>query len=570
MKGTSRANLEKILEHTGFKRATPNSDVEFGKWFTCDGDDNDKRGKCPDFVSKNSYQRSMHGDMLGWGPIKKDNYPDRWIHPNDSFVLTVNAAEIVRSKEHSAGITLRFSRITGNPRFDKLASQVETLQSLQHMYSLRIQQQLSDGSKLGRSDVSNSNSVRCRFFSQKPKNKKKVQKKSVLAVRPIPGVFVESNALSGYSFAILEGTYSAPKKNDVRCRELESKQWFHEVQNVKHRKDVVEFVMRHGGNVELTGSADTDFIIGGKLSDPRVASYGKAIYERQAMDSKNGSNLVSKSKRQKAVSKSVLHWTFVLKMVFAWFQEIRKIKLEDDIEVTARHQGIRDGFETLSKPLRHDYLVLSKDSEMCLLEQEDKRTITVFELETLIAPPNRQKFRPSCEASTCKSQINRARSLVDESELWTLGGKRRKLWSFQRHADMERATGDDRLATHSKQKSQSHFLVLNYLQDKSKSSGAEYFVQVERINSVVPLVEAMGAEVSFDIGTATTITHILCNISVNILNLQFFLSATTTENREEFLLKKQLENIVEESLTWTPKHIYLVSADWVRRLWNEC
>ena len=82
VKGTSRVNLDKILEHTGYKKATDNSEVDFGKWFTCNGDEDDNRRRCPDFVSKTSYQRIMQGDMLGWNPIKKDNYPDinLWCH----------------------------------------------------------------------------------------------------------------------------------------------------------------------------------------------------------------------------------------------------------------------------------------------------------------------------------------------------------------------------------------------------------------------------------------------------------------------------------------------------------
>uniref|UniRef100_A0A7S2KBJ5 BRCT domain-containing protein n=2 Tax=Leptocylindrus danicus TaxID=163516 RepID=A0A7S2KBJ5_9STRA len=511
----------------------------------------------------------MQGDMLGWNPIKKDNYPDRWIHPNDSFILTVNAAEIVRSQEHSSGITLRFPRITGNPRFDKLPSQVETLQSLHHMYSLRIQQQLSDGSKLG-SGTNNSSSVRCRFLNQKPKNKK-TKKKPLLIVRPIPGVSVESNALSGYSFVVLEGTYSSPKKNDVRHKELESKEWLAEVQNIKNRKDVVEFIMRHGGNVELTGSIRTDFIIGGELSDPRVSSYRKAISGWEVANNRNGNHLMSKLKKQQAIPKSVLHWTFVLKMVFAWLGETRKVKLEDSIEVVAGHKGIKDGFATLSKPLRHDYLVLSKESELALLEQEDNRAISVFELETLIAPPNQCKYITSSKRNNCNSsssKVARARSVLDDSDLWTLGGKRRKLWPFKSQADTGMAIREGRLAALAKQ---SHFFVLYSFRGKSESSKTtKDFTQFEHINSVVPLVEAMGADVSFEFGTATKVTHILCNIDGDIINLQNFLYAPNAENREEFLLKKQLEDIVEENFTCDPREVSLVSPAWVRRLWDRC
>lgn len=107
--GTSQENLERLLRSTGFKvggnsTAGVEGGDDVGSWFKGDGT------KLPDFISKSSYQRSMSSDKNGW-KFKKDHYPDLWINPQDSFVLTINAGEIVSSVDHSAGVSLRFPRI---------------------------------------------------------------------------------------------------------------------------------------------------------------------------------------------------------------------------------------------------------------------------------------------------------------------------------------------------------------------------------------------------------------------------------------------------------------------------
>ena len=103
---TSNANLQKLLTNTGFFTNTENHDGSrnFGKWFSLD------YGKLPDFLSQRTYQQSEEGANTGW-QIKKHHYPDMWINPKDSFVLNINAGEIVSTKDFSSGVGLRFPRI---------------------------------------------------------------------------------------------------------------------------------------------------------------------------------------------------------------------------------------------------------------------------------------------------------------------------------------------------------------------------------------------------------------------------------------------------------------------------
>ncbi len=94
---------EKVLKDiTGFQRAE-SGEFRLGYWFESD--------EVPEFISSESYQRGFVRDELGWKPEKKDR-PEVWIKPEDSFVVTINSAELQISHNMQTGFTLRFPRIT--------------------------------------------------------------------------------------------------------------------------------------------------------------------------------------------------------------------------------------------------------------------------------------------------------------------------------------------------------------------------------------------------------------------------------------------------------------------------
>ncbi|KDE09821.1 hypothetical protein MVLG_00219 [Microbotryum lychnidis-dioicae p1A1 Lamole] len=95
---------------TGFNRDLFQSirDQTQGKWFDYN------RRKLPDWFSTNS------------------EAPDQLIHPKDSFVVTVKAAEVVLGKDYGAGWTLRFPRCMG-VRDDKDWTDSATLSELEEM-----------------------------------------------------------------------------------------------------------------------------------------------------------------------------------------------------------------------------------------------------------------------------------------------------------------------------------------------------------------------------------------------------------------------------------------------------
>ena len=88
---TSYQKMEEILNFTGFKKGGGDEPMELGKWFR-----EDDFG-LPSFISKRSLQRNSTEDFDGWAFNKTKHYPDIWIEPKDSVVLTVKCAELVLS-----------------------------------------------------------------------------------------------------------------------------------------------------------------------------------------------------------------------------------------------------------------------------------------------------------------------------------------------------------------------------------------------------------------------------------------------------------------------------------------
>ena len=100
--------MKKILGYTHYQEATGASALNTGKWFPSD----ESRREFPEFISSQSFtDDSETRNSEGWKP-KKEDYPDLWINPEDSVILTINAGEICPSTAFPSRVTLRFPRIT--------------------------------------------------------------------------------------------------------------------------------------------------------------------------------------------------------------------------------------------------------------------------------------------------------------------------------------------------------------------------------------------------------------------------------------------------------------------------
>lgn len=237
----------------------------------------------PDFISEWSFQRSPQGDGDGWKPKKIDR-PALWIRPEDSFVLTLNSAEIIASDSMSAGLSLRFPRITairaeGFVQGPKPHDEVHTFTELSTMF-MEIGDEYVAGPMEFDSHVQSSRFMTEKQLERSGKQKKRLKsRKQSVEVKTfsIPEVDnIWTHALGGLNFTVLPGNYDL-KSDDFALAEAEENGWAQDARSVSSREDVVRFIKSHGGKCELSSHTGSDFIIGGTIDDPKVSIYQDLI-----------------------------------------------------------------------------------------------------------------------------------------------------------------------------------------------------------------------------------------------------------------------------------------------------
>lgn len=304
-----------------------------------------------------------------------------WIDPKDSFVVTINAGEIVPSADFSAGVTLRFPRIVKirAKEFDdgpKPAEEAECSTGLLEMYEKRYHQQQYQEREMqyGPDSSGGEENVKNKFKSmeQNLKNGKlrKKRPREELNVR-LPNIegcrSKTSDILSSYTFMVLDGNYKLG--NLVSLDEVQAKAegWYDSASLVTCQQDVVDFVLQHGGQI---GIEDYDFVIGGSADDPRVTNYRRAI--ERATDATMGSNTKEDQNLRKMAQSGVVKWTFLYSAVAG----LSKKRVVEDIESLQHKKSL--------VPRKHNYLVVSKFVEACSEKVEDAFGLHLFEDASIV------------------------------------------------------------------------------------------------------------------------------------------------------------------------------------------
>lgn len=280
-----------LLDLTGFEQSSDHlhHQTEFGRWFR-----EEPHGKVlPDFVSPTS--RQINQDGKGWRFVKRD-YPDLWIRPEESLVVTINAGEIVQSDAFSAGLTLRFPRIQ-RVRLDgdaKLSSEIESEASLWRIWdSVGARSAHNTSYSFVGRDLDDSP---CRFLTEtqyKTSKRKKdsMRQKSTMTVGT--GVMpdkLDSIVLRGSKFTVLEGKYDLDESS-IDANEAKEFGFYEVAKSIKSKSDLNSFIKRHGGRVLITPD-DTTLILGGRTDDPKVTIFSR--------------------------NKRIIRWTFVVSVVVRW------------------------------------------------------------------------------------------------------------------------------------------------------------------------------------------------------------------------------------------------------------
>jgi len=418
--GTSQENLARLLRSTGFKIGNTIGEDDFGSWFKGDGK------KLPDFISRYSYQRSMNSDRNGW-KYKKDHYPDLWIDPKDSFVLTINAGEIVSSVDHSAGVSLRFPRISRirAKNFDdpKSASDVETISEIHERYFQNQSQQQTaerEASSLSASQQINTG-LTCKFLtSEQHSSKVSIAKKrksrrndQVRAPNILSISKIESNFLSKYTFTVLEGTYKLDP-NNLDGQQARNEGWFKDAKIVDCQQSIIDFILRHGGQCELIYNSETDLIVGGRIDDARVANHRRAI-EAATLDV-HKAKTKHKEHLRKVADMGIIKWTFLFRAIHRIFVEGQK---HGSLEETA----------IILKPRRYDFLVLSKIAEESFLDTENVEETTVMDLKLALDEVTNAEFEFKKGNKIPNNKGSKLRRLLLPPHL---------SWQYRGHTDLEK------------------------------------------------------------------------------------------------------------------------------------
>jgi len=579
--GMSFDNLKKILAATGFN-TTDKSTTDFGNWFKGNGQ------SLPDFISTRSFQRNMNSDSIGW-KFKRMHYPDLWIRPKDSFIFTINAGEIVSSQDYSAGVTLRFPRITrirarGFQDGPKAPEEVESVTDLQQTYLKRRSQQCENESHIlsSYSVLSRNHAENCKFVTAANNLTSKRRSKSKTLQNPQANsqvnfltnsnvVSIISSLLKGFTCTVLEGNYYIDS-DSIDAEEAKKQGWFDQVEKVKCRKDVITFILSHSGKCELTGSKDTNFIIGGQVNDARVQIYLRAAHAAVS------SNLKKVTKRtehlQKMVDlKGILKWTYF----FSYVHKMSKEKEENEN---------MSNMLAFCEPAMKDYLVLPRTRNSHVIIADN-----VYGLE-IGKETNLAKFKRALEEISLDKEKNEFNCVVPRNMHFDI----KKIDQFNVEVDKEdyvpwqyqlekihAINGNLPLSLTRMETSNPMPIILYpdlftsdgmFLPPKAKylglSSSLWNYVSVDKklseIASTLPLAKAMGARITTCLNSETT--HILCELkSLDIIQWNPHMSCCVffdAKRGEEILKQASRINADLES----DHKVYLVTPAWLRNRWN--
>jgi hypothetical protein len=199
-------------------------------------------------------------------------------------VLTLNSAEITASGSMSAGITLRFPRITsiraeGFPQGPKPHDEVQTFTELSCMF-IENDHDAEPMQFDSQADIQSSRFMTAKQLESSGRQKKQSKsRKQTAEVKAfcIPEVDnLLSHALNGLTFTVLPGSYCL-QKDAFAAAEARENGWEQEANDVTSREDVIRFVKSHGGKCELSSHTGSDFILGGRIDDPKVSIYHDLI-----------------------------------------------------------------------------------------------------------------------------------------------------------------------------------------------------------------------------------------------------------------------------------------------------
>ena len=582
--------VEKTLfEETGFQRADEYHDMQLGSWFESED--------IPDYISQVSYQRDPNGDKNGWKPEKKDR-PELWIKPEDSFVVTVNSAELQTSHSMQCGFTLRFPRITryrGKTSDDpKNPDDIENWNQLNQVF---VEQEATRQDEVMFGSQSQSQPQTSRFLTAKQlqmsgRDKKKPKSRAIVEVKqfniPEAGARL-SSVLEGFLFSVQPGNYCLENDGYAKAQ-AERDGWANEAGAVTCQKDVIRFIQSHGGTCQLNVHRGTDFLLGGKTTDAPVSNL-KILMENT---DRNSTAKKDADARRLLEMGGVLKWTFVYAIgeqnlcekcsccnpcyyhttssLCCTHQVSKCLKNLDD--ASAYERTIKKDWPHLAEPRRSAFLVMSDAAKTNLQSSEDDYGLHINQ----IAKPlefGRALEEVGRQMSLMKKSEDifpwqtRALNSFDENERWIFALKAQKLWPYDSHDDFDSSSlcilypdlfddlGFEEQEDADKEAQKASVSPRWEETMASKSLG--------KVNAALPLAKALGAIVTPHLHSG--VTHVLCDLKRHkTLKWSSMQPLSIYSDRESGLRLNERLTSLEESAAihrTGDRSVLLVSPEWL-------
>lgn len=305
--------------------------------------------------------------------LKFCDRPELWINPEDSVVLSTYSGELVPSESFSAGIAMRFPRISsvrkdGFDGNEKKPSEVDTVSVIREIFIKKREQQEEAESESQQNQITvdeqriflTPEQTSEEVVKKRNKNRAKSQIQTVRAPHISSNVRIQSDIFEDKNFAVLDGRYDL-RNDPLDLQDSQKSGWFDIAGSVRSQQEVVDFIRMHGGTCHMIPNQETDYILGGTIDDPRVRSFQKSI------ESITVERLNKKTKKDQYLRKihelgGVLKWSFIYSIC---------------------HRLIRGDIQQI-RPRRNDYLVLSKSAESTLFKDEDEFGLHMFEPTNMV------------------------------------------------------------------------------------------------------------------------------------------------------------------------------------------
>lgn len=551
--------MKKILAHTHYKEATSTSDLHTGKWFPY----GESRREFPDFISSQSFANdSETSSSEGWKP-KKEDYPDLWIDPEDSVILTINAGEICPSTAFPSRVTLRFPRITQVRFDDKRAREVVALQYLWDKYEELLADRAGDNSERafqsGTVPSTDVEKLAERFwteerFSSEGKGRRKKKTKNLHSIANLrESVLAESSAFQDAVFVPLEGTYRL-SENSLEADEAQEEGWLDEARTITDYGSVRALIKKHGGTVLLAPDAKLlekgALVIGGDKSDPRVVNFvemvEKARVKVQELKMKKKQTSADQDTLLFAKCSGVVRWTFLLSVLSKWRTSQGENASKAKIRETDPDLLTPDPLDLLARPKCPGGDIAP---ELCLMDVQNPTKMRRLLHEVAKDTAHETDSIHSKELTwqdLCKKSL-------DPRDRWIMRGSNQTLWPYEegRVVIQETAVYVDVFADPRASS--------NDLSKVDPFDHAAFF-------SVLPLLRLAGAFIETKLGGRCT--HVLCNLGDGIRIIPF--EEAKPEHFVDFERGKFILEAIRKSPLYPESCPDLVSPLWAREeVWKH-